>query len=444
MPDCPKLSDKVLLFQNETFSLVLCLYFRIGPPLRLIDPFDFELLKRCNGKLGLKKIANQVGLNLSDTKKKLLYWENSSPHFFDKSRESLDKDLADLKYAHKSALNFSQAPDNHHYHVHEITDAKKQFDQVEVTVSHAYHSPHSILGGKSYGEAFLDKIMEDRPLRPGSRFLEIGCGTGLFALNLLERLSKMAPHLYETIQYTMFDLSPALSESQRKICQKHLDKIHFISGNIEDPAMLQDQKFDIIISNEVIADLSVDLAKKENLKRGDASSLAEKMIQKLHLNIEPAPPLFLINTGSIQFLERIKTLLLSGGRAYLTEYGEKNRFPIEVKLGGHNEYSIHFGHLEQVANELGLNPHLESMANFLQFQQDTPVLCKDQYHLISGILLPFLGREMLNVKIHSLELLKAETGDLIHQLSNLQLYTLEEKKDFINPLLFMALTLRMP
>jgi hypothetical protein len=60
-----------------------------------------------------------------------------------------------------------------------------------------------------------------------------------------------------------------------------LDKIHFISGNIEDPTMLLHGP--------------------------------KKIIEKFDLNMEHGPLLFLINTGAIQFLERIKTLLLIGG-----------------------------------------------------------------------------------------------------------------------------------
>src|SRR5204863_297537 len=100
-----------------------------------------------------------------------------------------------------------QPDDNDAYHRHGISNAFHQFDSIETTVSHAFRHPHQALGGRSYGEAFCDALLERNELRAGARILEIGGGVGYFANAFLTRLQHRDPGIYNSVRYRLLDLS---------------------------------------------------------------------------------------------------------------------------------------------------------------------------------------------------------------------------------------------
>ena len=61
-------------------------------------------------------------------------------------------------------------------------------------------------------------------------------------------------------------------------------------------ASTKDNKFDLVLSNEVIADLNVSVAEKEKLKTEKGLNEAEKLIKTYDLDIKNFPPKFILTT----------------------------------------------------------------------------------------------------------------------------------------------------
>ncbi len=144
------------------------------------------------------------------------------------------------------------------FHVHGIEDASWEFDLIEPTVNHCFRFPHEALGGLDYGSRFCVATLSPEvvPLMNRSQplqVLEVGGGTGSFARAFLQQAASLNG---TGLNYHILDLSPALMESQRKILSDLLpESRHFQQDATEFD--LPDHTFDLIISNEVIADFPV-------------------------------------------------------------------------------------------------------------------------------------------------------------------------------------------
>lgn len=333
------------------------------------------------------------------------------------------------KLAYEAAKNHASNPSLTQYHMNEIHEGHQQFEEVETTMSHMYRWPNGILRNMSYGAALCEKFLSQ--LKYDSEILEIGCGTGYLARNFLDALKKLAPEKYQGLRYNMFDLSPALTKTQKDICHEHLEKIEFIQGDIQEYQF--SKRFDLILANEMIADLEVTVVDK-------AQGPGAELIKKYSLNTTSAPPLYLINSGAIALIEKLPLLLAPGGVAYVTEFGELDEYPVSVRLGGHAEHSIRFCDLIKVAHYHGLHTNFFSVGEFLQFKEEWEVLSRDSYALLSDILLPYLGRKRLERRPYDRKSLEVELGDL--EIFNLQFNQLKERKDLLSPFLFKALIIK--
>ena len=81
-----------------------------------------------------------------------------------------------------------------------------------------------------------------------------------------------------------------------------------------------------------------------------------------------------LNLGAIRLLERLATILRPGGWAWVSEFGEPDRFPVESTHLDHPEFSIHFGHLRTVAQALGMQVSIVSVPEFIGLDASVPVL----------------------------------------------------------------------
>lgn len=415
--------------------------------LRNITKEDFELLVRCQGNLTFDQISKELNQSLDEIQQRLLFWEHEAPGMFfltpvHQERKQMAQEALRLRRVFQSAKGLDQDPDLSEYHEKVIANAIHQFEEIETTVSHMYHSPHKGLCNRTYGGAFCDKLLTQKTPKP-VRILEIGCGVGYFARGFLDRLKTSFPDSYKTVHYTMFDLSPALQESQKKICQSHQAHLSFISGNILNYDFGV-EKFDIIIANEMIADLPVEAAHKGNIDKGAPQNQAEKDVIHFELNRENSPALYLVNTGAIQLVQKIKGLLGPQGHSVITEYGSLLRFPESVKLGEHNEYSIRFDDLVRVSRSIGLEGHYTTVGEMLGFDENLEVLSAESYGMLSSHLLPYLGKKRLQRCPYDRELYRSELKDLADKIHNVRFYPLRDAKDLLSPFRFIALSLSCP
>jgi SAM-dependent methyltransferase len=267
------------------------------------------------------------------------------------------------------------------FHLHDIEDASWEFDQIEPTVNHCFRFPHEALGGLDYGSRFCISTLRPEivPLMnrsPRLDVLEVGGGTGSFARSFIAQAA--SPNA-ANIKYHILDLSPALMKNQRKILSGLLPEgRHFQQDATEFD--LPGHTFDLIISNEVIADFPVASVQRKtgNEFEGDGAYY----VKEYDLSVKDAPDSFLVNSGVFRFIERAWKHLRPGGTLIVTEYGAEHAFPARSYNLNHDEFTIHFGHVAACATKVGFQCRLLTLKEFLGFDDDVLVLNGREEHLL--------------------------------------------------------------
>lgn len=289
------------------------------------------------------------------------------------------------------------------FHLDGIEDAEWEFDLIEPTVNHCFRFPHEALGGLDYGSRFCISTFRSEvlPLLDHARVLnvlEVGGGTGSFARSFIQQaMSLEESEGVAKVNYHILDLSPALIKNQKKVLSQLLpEDRHFHQDATEFD--LPDHTFDLIISNEVIADFPV--AHIERLvENGDKMWQGEGAyyLEKYDLSDTGAPDSFLVNSGAFHFLERAWKHLKPGGTLIVSEYGTEHHYPARSFHLNHDEYTIHFGHVSECARKIGFKCTLLTLNDFLGLDDKVLVLNGREEHILClnhvlksyGVSLPF-------------------------------------------------------
>ncbi|OLE52977.1 MAG: hypothetical protein AUG51_15430 [Acidobacteria bacterium 13_1_20CM_3_53_8] len=276
------------------------------------------------------------------------------------------------------------------FHIEGIEDASWEFDVIEPTINHALRFPSEPLGGLDYGSRFCLSTMKPEIFPSLSelnriKILEVGGGTGTFARSFLEQASQLRASILKdaSLSYHIMELSPALMENQRKLlAEGRHDVTHFQQDATE--FNLPGHEFDLIISNEVIADFPVAAVRRAETEGQDGKWEGEGAlyIEKYDLPVEDAPASFMVNAGAFQFLERAWQHLAPGGTLILTEYGGEHAYPALSFHLNHEEYSIHFGHVSACARKIGFNCRLLTLKDFLQVDTEVLMLNGKEEHIL--------------------------------------------------------------
>jgi SAM-dependent methyltransferase len=403
---------------------------------------DVHLLAHCDGTVIVRSLAANLGRSIDEVIEALDRWSECFPSAFSWKTPSrslgeahrLETARQMLREMDAVAISTARDQDNSDYHLHGISDALEQFENVETTVSHAYSAPRRALRGRTYGEAFFDALGRMKPVDGPLNILEIGCGTGRFARAFLDRFRAHLPEAYAGSTYTMFDLSPSLAASQRVLCADHEQRIRWLQGDIE--RQPPQGEFDFVIANEMIADLSVQTVSQSDVA-ADRPDVA--YIRDYDLDMSGALDRFIVNRGAIRLVESLPTLLAPAGLAIITEYGSTTAFPYSVQLGDHVEYSIHFGHLASVASKLGLQSKVDVLTAFLDFDPTHEVVSRDTLALLRAV-----SRELLGVNFEAQAYDRDELSQLLGEhyplLGNIVYAKVASTRSFMSPQSFRVLT----
>lgn len=301
----------------------------------------------------------------------------------------------------KKAKAKKPAEDVHRYHLETIKDGTEQFDKIESTVSHLYRTPHPILGWKSYGQALYASITQEKTIESDMKLMEIGGGAGNVSADIMLELKK------DRIEadYIIYDLSPALINSQRELHRERGVQAQHINGNGEALA-IADSKIDIALSNEVIADLHTPLVETDNVKEFlfDHEIPMSEDFFRWYIG---APEKVRVNLGAFQLLKELYRVLTPGGLAVISEFGYQDRLPFRAGHLDHPEYSIQFSQMISVAASLGFGVYLTDIYDFLGFREDVKLIDTYSYQAALRILeqndlyLPNItySEEMLNKQL---------------------------------------------
>ena len=282
------------------------------------------------------------------------------------------------------------------YYAASILDADAQFDHQETTLSHLFRFPHPALGGRTYGQALVDGLIAsgELPASQHLRILEIGGGLGFFAQALVTHLQSLG----RRVTYDILELSPALASAQRARNEGLPVQVH--PGDVLKVDWPSDS-YDLIVANEMIGDLpSVRMSHEEaGLDRDDLvgeayqAFLAERgpggaMAAAYTLGLADAPDPFYLNTGAMTLIKRVSAHLAPGGVAFLSEFGDMNRWPVLSTHLDHPELSIHFGHLSAVARAEGLEDRFVFVMDLIDMARDVEGLrtTRSYFKALKGLL----------------------------------------------------------
>lgn len=216
----------------------------------------------------------------------------------------------------------------------QIDDAPTHFDDTETTIAWTFGVPHPALQGRPYGRALRDALGD----HVRGRIVEVGCGSGEVARDFGVR------------PYLRLDLSPALLAEQARTAPD-------TEGRLGDATALPlaDGSVDLLISNEVIADLPWE---------HDGARI--------------------VTTGAFQFVREIARVLAPGGVAWLSEFGGDELPEIAEQLD-HPEVSIHFGELAEVATAAGLHVDRMPLASFLGMDTQARWLWRPHWEAVRAV-----------------------------------------------------------
>ncbi|MBO5753871.1 MAG: class I SAM-dependent methyltransferase [Proteobacteria bacterium] len=242
--------------------------------------------------------------------------------------------------------------------------------------------PHPVLGNRAYGQAVYDVISRYVPVGGEKcRMLEVGGGLGDTAKAFIQTCAERLPDM--TLDYTIFTPDAARAEMLKGVLDG-LKNVRILTGNIEDIAKILDgEKFDIIYSDEFIANLPSVAVRKMSLDGGDDEEededqpdTAERELKPAHasdnnkitfigegdainlifkykLNLCDAPEDFILNSGSLRLIGNLSKLTTFDSQIFIVEFGEDIKYPVQTVEDGQITYSQHFGILKQAAKSLG-------------------------------------------------------------------------------------------
>ncbi len=295
-------------------------------------PWELELLRGCNGARRLEELVDPARARpllerLCARGVQALQLRDGPLHALDPGPWTLHapERPGEARQAHHLGPEGQTSLGRYH----EEIDPEGHFDRRETTLAHAFARPHAALSGRRYGEALRSALAPS-----AGTVVEVGAGTGELARDFL----RAGP-----LDYTRVDRSPGLLALQDRTSPA-------TRGVLGDAGALplRDESVDLLLSNEVLADLEAS---------PDPGSWP----------VRPELGQRLFNTGAFRLVAEAWRVLRPGGRLWLSEFGALDEHPVETRQLDHPEVSVHFGQVLQVARALGLSARVRPLSEAMGF-----------------------------------------------------------------------------
>lgn len=210
---------------------------------------------------------------------------------------------------------------------------------------------------ESFGRLLYDYLSKFLPMAKVSRVLEVGGGYGYLMRDFFEK--------NRALSACMLDISPVLLEKQR-------DTLNGLSVDFREEDFLETElselsEFDLAIMNENLGDfpslinLGTEIFDLQVDDNDPVLKWVKELIQKYNLE-KPQGKTFNLNVGAIEALEKLCRAKIP--YIYIGEHSCEASVPAElrstinikstgnperIRLAGHDEYTIKFSYLENVA-----------------------------------------------------------------------------------------------
>jgi hypothetical protein len=244
----------------------------------------------------------------------------------------------------------------------------------------------------SFGRRLFHFLKKFIPLKNLKNVMEVGGGFGYLMRDFLD----LAPQM----KVTMLDISPYLLEKQKETLSSR--DANFLQRDILTLELDDLRLFDFVILNENLGDFPTLVAEQQTLNGYDSqtSHYLDKVItlnEKYNLKFDQDEN---INIGALEVLDN---LCLAGVKyIYLSEHSceatppdslksyinfESASMPERIVLKKHDEYTIKFSHLQQLAEA----HHYKTVRG--QFVDFLPLNCSDRVRTALRCSTPFSAEQ---------------------------------------------------
>jgi len=344
----------------------------------------------------------------------LCYYGTAAPG--ERHGVSWDLLLQQIRERWSGAEGFEGAEHLVDFHLHKITERDGHFDTVETTVSHLFREPTEALQGLTYGRLLARHLRRRGWWTPKPRtILEVGAGLGYVAREIGAELSAAER---QDVRYLFLDITRPFLASQLVRGAEGGWASKAVQANGE-WLPLKDGSVDLVIDNENLADMTPVQLTRPEIESGRSTNQLNQSaldwIRRLRLSLEgDMPDTALFNLGPLRFVAELWRVLRPRGQAILIEFGIESGWPAPVKLPGHTEYEVHFGHLRHAARSMGFIEQYFALPQFLVLKPDTPLLCTGAAYSIQRFC-QAIGKPFA-IRAYTEGELKAALGDMLPKL----------------------------
>jgi hypothetical protein len=258
----------------------------------------------------------------------------------------------------------------------------------ELTVANSLYPDRSPCRGVltkrvSYGCHLFEFFRENLPLEEIQTVLEIGGGYGYVMHDLLKK--------NPDFRATMVDISPFLLDEQKKTLFDYPVKFHLSDVyNIQEDTL---QEHNLVILNENVGDfptavdVPIALLQEETIPTTDPELEKIRFLFNRYSLPVPERDTFNFNLGAIEVTEKlcraaIPFIFISEHSCEATvPENYKGMIPVSasgnperIALKGHDEYTIKFSHLENVAGHHGYRIRRGPLADFVRLDFNDSLL----------------------------------------------------------------------
>lgn len=273
---------------------------------------------------------------------------------------------------------------NKTFHQKKLINGVLNFEVHETTCSYILREPNLFLNGESFGQRLFDKIYHT-VVRINS-VLEIGAGLGHLAKNFIDQYNEV---VNEKLNYTILDLSPELIRIQKTNLKNK--KVKWIEADALDISKkIKLPQFDVIIANEMLADLPVEAIKNNEIPNGNI--LNPYQIETIKSFGKGLSSDIYVPTGLIKMLKGLKESCHEETQIILSEYFTGHGGGNLIQLHNHQECRLNLNLTAELIRDLGFDVKVISMIDYLDFNLNVKPISKELIKFFADHLLVLKSR----------------------------------------------------
>jgi SAM-dependent methyltransferase len=259
------------------------------------------------------------------------------------------------------------------FHQLSLKNAVQNFESFESTACYMLREKSDFLNRRSYGEAVYECMAAELG-KPPKSVVEIGAGTGHLALSFLQKQRKSKT----PFQYSIFDLSPVLIRAQKKTLHSFRHSVRWTQGPAAKTLRKIKYTSDLIIANEMLADLDVLVVQKKSKAKLNLPSHLEKIVR----NYQSHSPQLIVPTGLIDLLNAAKQVCHPDSVLFFSEYFTRHGGGELVPLPGHYESLLNLNMTADLIRAMDFDVQVRPLIDCLNMNLNVETVGKDSLRFL--------------------------------------------------------------